>query len=1138
MTASAPWSVKGIDPKAREIAKDLARRSGMTLGEWLNQMILDDGAPEEAAATRPAALSTPEPAASFERFEAPEHPGDDVLRASQALDRLSARIEAAEQRATLAISGIDQSVSGVLNRLETSEREQTAVAARFEGAVSELTEENARLSDRLQRMELEAVAPPSIEAVRSMETALAKVASHLYDGEARADQRFGEIRREIDGLGAQLAAAPASDAGGEAEAVLERITERLSEAEERTSTAMRGLEASFAQLDQRLAGAESHLQARPAEASLEKLAADLSARVDAARAEMADKIRETADGRFERMEQALSEMTGHVDDAERRSTQAIERMGHEVLRMADTLGRRFGEVEQSSAAAIEQSARVADTLGRRVGEIEQSSAAAIEHVGSEVARMADSLGRRVQEVEHRSADAIEQVGGEVARMTQSMEARLERSDETGARALEKLGGEIARITERLAERIANAERRSAQAMDDVGEQVARVSDRLQDRQERTSTELSERIRLSEERTARLLEDARERIDQRLEETQKRLTETVASAPMPGFGHNAYVDPDVGPFGRDRFDSPAGAYADPAPQSFAAPESFAAPQSFREDEFAPLSGDADFAAPPRFEPESARFAEDSRIEPENDIFVDEPRPEAAPLSFGELGRERASFEAADPADPEPRSFGGFRPDELLAPAPAHEIEDEDGFIAITEESVVAAAEAHEPEAEVDAEPEFHSQPEAEVDLEAAPEAHADELEAEPEVEPAAPVAPLSTRELIEQARAAARAANQGPADARAGKSRKPESRGGMFGGLGRKPEMKKGRGSTLTTALFVSGGAAALSVALVGYELVLQKPDGALPNRVAEAMGLSGPKSPVDGEKPAAGEGGGQPLAAVALAPTAVGPTSTPTPSAAQNEAGAEIYADGVRRVEAKDNSGVDVVRKAANLGYAPAQFYLAKLYEAGGNGVKKDADQARVWTERAAEGGDEKAMHNLALYYFEGTGGPKNTTLAAQWFRRAADLGLVDSQYNLARLYEEGFGVSQNPAEAYKWYLIAAKAGDAESRTSAQRLKAQLSPEAQAAAERSAAGFQAQGPQLGTTQLAQATATPVAAGGSADITTAQRGLSRLGYYQGPYDGVNSPALSLAIAAYQRDQGMSSTGALDATVIQRLSAAAQ
>ena len=47
MTAAAPWSVKGIDPKAREVAKALARRSGMTLGEWLNRVILEDDVPEE-----------------------------------------------------------------------------------------------------------------------------------------------------------------------------------------------------------------------------------------------------------------------------------------------------------------------------------------------------------------------------------------------------------------------------------------------------------------------------------------------------------------------------------------------------------------------------------------------------------------------------------------------------------------------------------------------------------------------------------------------------------------------------------------------------------------------------------------------------------------------------------------------------------------------------------------------------------------------------------------------------------------------------------------------------------------------------------------------------------------------------------
>jgi localization factor PodJL len=282
------------------------------------------------------------------------------------------------------------------------------------------------------------------------------------------------------------------------------------------------------------------------------------------------------------------------------------------------------------------------------------------------------------------------------------------------------------------------------------------------------------------------------------------------------------------------------------------------------------------------------------------------------------------------------------------------------------------------------------------------------------------------------------------------------------------------------------------------------------------------------------------LAAVALSPTPLtsadqsGATASPPAASTPADGASDAYADAVRRIESHDFSGVDGLRKAANLGYAPAEFYLAKLYETGEAGVKKDAVEARRWTQRSADAGDPKAMHNLALYFFEGDGGPKNTTTAAQWFRRAADLGLVDSQYNLGRLYEEGFGVSQNPAEAYKWYLIAAHAGDTESRASAQRLKGQLSAEAQAAAERAAGAFQAQQPRAATNQLAQA----VAPGDVAGAAIAQRALSRLGYYQGPTDGSPSPALRLAIQAYQRDQGMPTTGVPDSALSQRLAVIAQ
>jgi localization factor PodJL len=400
--------------------------------------------------------------------------------------------------------------------------------------------------------------------------------------------------------------------------------------------------------------------------------------------------------------------------------------------------------------------------------------------------------------------------------------------------------------------------------------------------------------------------------------------------------------------------------------------------------------------------------------------------------------------------------------------------------------------------------------------------------------------MSTRELIEQARAAAREA----ALAADPKTRKGRAAGG--GGLpnlslGRPSKAKRRSPSALAAALMVSGGAAVIGMGAAGYVLFAGHPSGVLPPRVMAALGLEAAKPAARAAAPAApSTAPTDAVAAVALAPQppeeAGSAAAAPAASAvaAGADSGAELYGDAVRRIEARDLTGLNGLRKAANLGYAPAEFYLAKLYETGEAGLKKDLGEARRWTERAAEAGDRKAMHNLALYYVEGSGGTKNTTTAAQWFRRAADLGLVDSQYNLGRLYEEGFGVAQNPAEAYKWYLIAAHAGDAESRASAQRLKGQLSAEAQAAAERAAGSFQAQQSHPASTQMAQA-----ATGGDlAGAAIAQRALTRLGYYQGPTDGSPSAALKLAIQAYQRDQGLPATGVPDAALSQRLAVIAQ
>lgn len=75
--------------------------------------------------------------------------------------------------------------------------------------------------------------------------------------------------------------------------------------------------------------------------------------------------------------------------------------------------------------------------------------------------------------------------------------------------------------------------------------------------------------------------------------------------------------------------------------------------------------------------------------------------------------------------------------------------------------------------------------------------------------------------------------------------------------------------------------------------------------------------------------------------------------------------------------------------------------------------------ERAAKG-DAEAQFNLAKMYETGRSGyKKDYAQAEHWYRLAADQGDVYAQASLAILYRFGKGVHQNYVEAYKWFSIA-----------------------------------------------------------------------------------------------------------------------
>jgi localization factor PodJL len=160
---------------------------------------------------------------------------------------------------------------------------------------------------------------------------------------------------------------------------------------------------------------------------------------------------------------------------------------------------------------------------------------------------------------------------------------------------------------------------------------------------------------------------------------------------------------------------------------------------------------------------------------------------------------------------------------------------------------------------------------------------------------------------------------------------------------------------------------------------------------------------------------------------------------------AQRYAEG-RGVPQNLAEAADWFDRAAKQGLAPAQFRLGGFYEKG-FGVKKDLDAARRLYLAAADAGNAKAMHNIAVLYAEGIDGKPDYQNAAKWFRKAADYGLGDSQYNLGILFGRGIGMEPNLAEAYKWFTLAARDGDKESIAKRDDVGGRLDPQSLAAAK-------------------------------------------------------------------------------------------
>ena len=89
-----------------------------------------------------------------------------------------------------------------------------------------------------------------------------------------------------------------------------------------------------------------------------------------------------------------------------------------------------------------------------------------------------------------------------------------------------------------------------------------------------------------------------------------------------------------------------------------------------------------------------------------------------------------------------------------------------------------------------------------------------------------------------------------------------------------------------------------------------------------------------------------------------------------------------------------------------------------GRGIPKDYLEAVEWYRKAAEQGYAKAQYKLGFAYDIGLDVPQDYLEAVKWYRKAADQGDAEAQVILGGMYAEGRGVPKDYVLAHKCSLL------------------------------------------------------------------------------------------------------------------------
>lgn len=528
MSGQSPWSVKGVEPRTREAAKDLARREGLTLGELLNRLISETDEP----AQRPAANA--KSSISF---------GQEANRLTAALEQLTRRLEAGgiEMTANVPAPPVDARLA---KRFEAKVSGGDTAVGRIETHLNDLRETQVVLSERLRRIESQDPSHASLAALKSLESALARLSTQVFETDTRVGQIEKVTQEAIQTVDQSLGLV--AERLASTEALAQETNSRFAEAMIDLSARLTGLE----EVGDQPAGPD----VTALETRLGQLEEITTQTIEGANhginlvTERVNSIETHAQDNASRMVEALVELSARLTQLEGAgktgdtltAVQALETKTTELSAQLHELSAKIeatraelqGQVEAAVSGGVGgQMTEVAQALASRLDASEQRSHEAFDRVNAKLTEATQTLDQRLAQLENRES-APDQAGSmamklELARITRAIDERLSSIERHDASVMEQAGQHIQRLAQNLGDRLDATERQSAESIATISKQMQELADRLAANHDSALKSLAASVGGNDTKTRQMLDEALGQVRTEIQSVDARVQALIA-----------------------------------------------------------------------------------------------------------------------------------------------------------------------------------------------------------------------------------------------------------------------------------------------------------------------------------------------------------------------------------------------------------------------------------------------------------------------------------------------------------------------------------------------------------------------------------------------------------------------------------